>query len=278
MSSPGGIKLNNELSAFLSDLFKWIIEFWKFILVDPFLPYYRHVVLLIAISSSTFGASLAISLFLDISSVMTFHIYCFYYSSAKIFNWLLNVLLSLFYLFWGKKRNVLRKRTDSNDYELDQLLLGTLLFTVVTFLLPTVLAFYVTFAVGELSIMIILATLEISNVMLNHFPIFVLLLRVKDPKRIPGEVQLINYMNYIKISSVPIGLDEMFDHFNNVFNKLKRDYLSKTTLFNIIKGKPIHVERTKLYKLLYSALPSTPISTGQLWGEINDSTPQAEPL
>lgn len=271
MNSPGGIKLNNELAVFLSDLFRWIIEFWKMAIIDPFIPYYRHIVWLIAISSGTFGATLAISIFLDFLSIITLHIYCFYYSAAKIFNWLLNILLSLFYLFCGKKRNVLRKRIDSNDYELDQLLLGTLLFTVVVFLLPTVLAFYITFAITELSIMVILGTLEISTSMLNHFPIFVLLLRLKDPKRIPGGVQLTNFKNYIMLSSVPIGLDEMFDHFNNVLNKLKAMYLSKETAMSIIKGKPIHVERTRLYKLLYSALPTTPISTAHIWDEINNN-------
>jgi phosphatidylinositol glycan class Q protein len=35
---------------------------------------------------------------------------------------------------------------DSYDYELDQLFLGTLLFTISLFLLPTVLTYYLFFA------------------------------------------------------------------------------------------------------------------------------------
>jgi hypothetical protein len=46
----------------------------------------------------------------------------------------------------GKKRNVLRHRIDSCDYDLDQLLLGTSLFTLLMFLFPTVLSYYLTFA------------------------------------------------------------------------------------------------------------------------------------
>ena len=50
----------------------------------------------------------------------------------------------------GKRRNVLRNRTDSWDYDIDQLLLGTMLFTLVAFLFPTVLVYYALFAtVGD---------------------------------------------------------------------------------------------------------------------------------
>lgn len=46
----------------------------------------------------------------------------------------------------GKKRNMLRHRIDSCDYDLDQLLLGTILFTLLTFLFPTIIVYYLTFA------------------------------------------------------------------------------------------------------------------------------------
>ena len=51
-------------------------------------------------------------------------------------------LHSLFHLFRGRKHNVLRGRVDSCEYDHEQLLLGTLLFTVLVFLLPTVAAYY----------------------------------------------------------------------------------------------------------------------------------------
>lgn len=46
----------------------------------------------------------------------------------------------------GKKWNVLRQRTDSYAYDVDQLFLGTLLFTVSAFLLPTVLTYAALFS------------------------------------------------------------------------------------------------------------------------------------
>ena len=52
----------------------------------------------------------------------------------------------IYFLFIGKKWNTLRNRIDSCDYDLDQLLLGTILFTLLTFLFPTVVVYYATFA------------------------------------------------------------------------------------------------------------------------------------
>lgn len=46
----------------------------------------------------------------------------------------------------GKRWNTLRHRVDSFDYEIDQLFLGTLLFTVTIFLLPTIFTYYTFFS------------------------------------------------------------------------------------------------------------------------------------
>jgi hypothetical protein len=51
----------------------------------------------------------------------------------------------------GKRWNVLRQRTDSYAYDVDQLFLGTLLFTVSIFLLPTVAVYALFFALVSLT-------------------------------------------------------------------------------------------------------------------------------
>lgn len=51
------------------------------------------------------------------------------------------------FLFLGKKWNVLRLRVDSVNYQADQLILGTILFTILLFLLPTVGLYYSVFMV-----------------------------------------------------------------------------------------------------------------------------------
>lgn len=71
---------------------------------------------------------------------------------CRLYNLQLNTLSSLWHLFRGKKWNVLRRRVDSAVYNVDQLFLGTLLFTVLLFLLPTTALFYVVFAVVSLTV------------------------------------------------------------------------------------------------------------------------------
>ena len=132
------------------------------------------------------GASLPLSLASDLLSLCTLHIFSFYIASARIWGWQLSIITSLFHLFRGKKRNVLRNRIDSCDYELDQLLLGTILFTLLFFLLPTVGVFYFTFALSRMGIIGLKAVLDTLLACLNHFPLFAIMLRVKDPGRLPG--------------------------------------------------------------------------------------------
>ena len=201
MDWPAGLKLNTELAIFLGDLFLWVIDLWKgesasvlllslmliytecVIGLQPLLP---HVIYFIGFSSFA-GATMPISMFSDLLSLLTVHIYCFYTASARIFHWQLTIIMSLFHLFRGKKHNVLRNRIDSCDYDLDQLLLGTILFTLLFFLLPTVAVFYLTFTSARMAIIFLKAALDTSLACLNHFPLFALMLRVKDSRRLPGQ-------------------------------------------------------------------------------------------
>jgi phosphatidylinositol N-acetylglucosaminyltransferase subunit Q len=187
MSYPGGLKLNTELAAFFGDLFLSVIEYWSTTTVHIIMPHLPTIIYFIGCTSFA-GASLPIAIFSDLLSLLTLHIYSFYIASARIFNWQLTIIFSLFQLFRGKKRNVLRNRIDNCDYDLDQLLLGTILFTLLFFLLPTVIVFYLTFASARMAIISLKATLDTCLACLNHFPLFALMLRLKDSKRLPGGI------------------------------------------------------------------------------------------
>jgi phosphatidylinositol glycan class Q protein len=151
--------------------------------LSPALP---HIIWFVGFSSFA-GASMPIAMFSDLLSVLTMHIYSFYLASARIYHWQLTILRSLFHLFRGKKHNVLRNRIDSCDYDLDQLLVGTILFTLLFFLLPTVMVFYLNFAIARMIIISMKAGFDTLLSCLNHFPLFALMLRLKDPSRLPGE-------------------------------------------------------------------------------------------
>ncbi|KAJ3520295.1 hypothetical protein NM208_g13767 [Fusarium decemcellulare] len=187
MGWPAGLKLNSELAIFLGDLFLWVIDYWSSC-IDTLTPALPKLVWFIGFSSFA-GASMPIAMFSDMLSTLTIHIYSFYLASGRIYHWQLTILQSLFHLFRGKKHNVLRNRIDSCDYDLDQLLVGTILFTLLFFLLPTVGVFYLNFAIARMAIISLKAGFDTLLSCLNHFPLFALMLRIKDPRRLPGGIR-----------------------------------------------------------------------------------------
>lgn len=223
-----------------------------------------------------------IALFSDLLSILTLHIYSFYLASARIFNWQYTILLSLFQLFRGKKHNVLRKRIDSCDYDLDQLLLGTILFTLLFFLLPTVVVFYLTFALSRMAIITLKAVLDTLLSCLNHFPLFALMLRIKDSQRLPGGIRFALLTpppssslattistpptSYISLTSVPLTFRAMFHQYFQLGHRIRSHYLSPRVLLGLATGRfvpPIH--RKNLYSLQYSMLPARRIGVWDMW-------------
>ncbi|ORX98268.1 Gpi1-domain-containing protein [Basidiobolus meristosporus CBS 931.73] len=196
MGWPAGLKLNSELDKFLGELFLWLIHLWS-VCIAPTKPLIPAVIAVIGLFGM-FGCSMILALMTDLLSLLTLHIYWFYLVAARIYNWQSSVLYSLFNLFRGKKYNPLRKRTDSCDYGLDQLLIGTILFTLLTFLFPTIVVYYLTFLTGRLGVVFLQISFGMLLALLNHFPIFAIMLRILDPEKLPGGLKLdICDSNYI---------------------------------------------------------------------------------
>lgn len=273
-NNPIGIKLNEELARFLSDLFLWIIEFSNAMLIKPMANEANLQIFLRTVANlgCVFGGTFATSVVVDYFSVLTVHIYIFYRISSKIYHWQLNIMISLFHLFCGKKKNVLRHRIDHNFFQLDELLLGTLFFIILVFLMPTVLAFYISFTALRMATITLEIAFESLIALLNHFPLFALLLRLKDPRRIPGGIymRILNTENAVRFELVnkPLSIILMFKPYLALMNQLRGIYFSPKTLEQIILGKPFVTHRNKLYQMLYSSLPSKPVEIGTLYGRL----------
>jgi phosphatidylinositol glycan class Q protein len=271
-------------------------------------PHLPVMIYLIGLSSFA-GATVPISLFSDLVSLFTLHIYSFYIASARIFHWQLTIIISLFHLFRGKKRNVLRNRIDSCDYDLDQLLLGTILFTLLFFLLPTVFVFYLTFTSARVAAISLKAALEIGLACLNHFPLFALMLRVKDSRRLPGKTIALCFIitanigaggigfelqsmpdvassshdpalsvptSYILLRSIPLPLRAMFESYFELGNRIRKHYFSASVILCLATGQFVPpIQRRNLYSLQYSMLPSKRAGIVELWRQLNhkDGTP-----
>jgi len=188
MGWPSGIKLNNNLDNFLGQMFLLFTSWWKGLhsLTRLILPR------LITLSSymGIFGATTIVAIYIDLITVLFLNIWFFYNIGAYLYNWQLMVINSLFHLFRGQKVNVLRNRIDSCDYDVEQLLLGTVLFTLLFFLMPTTMAYYILFSGFRLYVLILQGLMQTILVLLNHFPLFALMLRFLNPNRLPGGFNL----------------------------------------------------------------------------------------
>lgn len=274
-SNPFGIKLNLEMGNFLSELFLWVIEisyisYIKY-LADP--DNIRRAVKLLIQTSYTFGATFTLALFIDFISILTLPIAIFYHISCKLYRFQVNVMVSLFYLFRGKKINVLRKRVDYKFFDLDQLLMGTLLFIILLFLFPTVLAFYSAYTLLRVIVLAVELLFESLIALINHFPLFALLLRLKDPFRIPGGVyyrfdDVDNDRITLTLHNKPMPVGLMFRPYRALMSSLQRNYLSPKALKHVLKGGRIVMERHKLYSVLYSSLPDYPLPIHELYDKL----------
>ncbi|KAM7371511.1 hypothetical protein PAMP_008744 [Pampus punctatissimus] len=219
MGAPAGLKMNRALDQVLGRFFLYHIHLWiSYIhLMSPFI----EGILWYGGLSACFGLTFALSLLSDMVALLTFHIYCFYVYGARLYCLKIYGLSSLWRLFRGKKWNVLRQRVDSCSYDLDQvththththihaiifsdirmftvslfvlvvfqLFIGTLLFTILLFLLPTTALYYLVFTLLRLVIVLFQGVLHLSVDFINSFPLFAVGLRICRPYRLAEGVK-----------------------------------------------------------------------------------------
>ncbi|KAF8634333.1 hypothetical protein AX15_000990 [Amanita polypyramis BW_CC] len=199
-SWPAGLKLNTELSRFYAHSLALLSH--AFTHLVHLVAHHFHLILVVVFLISHLGASFALAFLIDFVSFLTAHITLSYALSRMVYRRMILAARSLFNLFRGKRYNVLRHRTDYWEYDMDQLLLGTILFTLLAFLSPTIFVYYALFAALRVAILLLFASVEILIAFLNHFPLFALVLRVKDPARIPGSIYFELSTRYPKPSLV----------------------------------------------------------------------------
>ncbi|EGG23125.1 putative glycosyltransferase [Cavenderia fasciculata] len=183
MGWPAGFKLNENLDKFFGRLILYYIDKWN--LITTTLSPHGSIILQIVCMSGIFGVSFLISVIIDLFSIFTLHIHVFYSVSARFYLLQLILAKSLWNLFRGVKFNPLRKRTDSCDFDQYQLLLGTVLFTLIIFLVPTTAIYYYFFAVFKAALAIILGLFGLLLHLLKTFPLCGIVIYLIDPKYLP---------------------------------------------------------------------------------------------
>ena len=144
MENPAGLKLNSVLSQALGNFFLYHIHLWVtyVMLVIPFLT--PHLTTIVSIARYT-TLTIQISFLGDLFMLLTIHVHCFYAYARRLALSQYKGIVALWRLFIGKKYNPLRDRVDSADCTVEQLFLGTIIFTILLFLFPTTLTFFSVF-------------------------------------------------------------------------------------------------------------------------------------
>lgn len=234
MGWPGGLKLNDYLDNAFGSVSIGCINWWSAtldnILVYPLIYCLSFI--------SLFGCSFFISLFNDVLSFTTSYLFLFYLLFSRIYSVQISIILSLWRLFRGLKKNNLRNRIDSCDYTVPQMILGSLFFTLLIFLFPTVAVYYFTFTFLRIIITIIESFLVFLLIFFNSFPFYLFLLRFFDPQKLPSGIwfrilgQKEN-ISYFKMESKPISYWNILFH-SKIENESSIDIEIIYQLFTLI--------------------------------------------
>ncbi|RLV90253.1 N-acetylglucosaminyl-phosphatidylinositol biosynthetic protein [Spathaspora sp. JA1] len=276
---PAGFKLNNELGKFMGDLYLWTLSFWKFVEESIQLSEPTRIKLFLKVICCFGGVSFLISFLIDVLNIATFHIYTFYYCSTKIYKRQLEVIKSLFQLFRGKKYNILRNRIDNltttiqtsptGGFEyVDQLLLGTLIFMILILLLPTVFAFYLMFFLMHFFTILTVNLLENAQILINFTPLFVILLKLKNSKRLQGGIKFefikhFSNTTYIQMKNKALTNGEIFTNFFKLFRRTKN--FRHSIIYNFLSGELIIIKYDYNLKFHYLMLPNVYSETKDVW-------------
>lgn len=170
MGVPGGLKLNTPLAQFVGNRCLAILQFWEYFYID-FISTYLSLILSSILLLSPLGVTVALTALHDFLKFLNLFVICFFIFAQRLFTIQLSALKSLARLFMGKKWNVLRRRVDSCDYDTFQLLLGTLLFTILLFLLPTTGVYCVIFLLLRLVQFSLQLVLRLAAVAVNNLTV-----------------------------------------------------------------------------------------------------------
>jgi len=183
MGAPAGFKLNKPLASILGNGILLWLNLWSYIFEElASLGSYVGLGQWLLLACGHMGVTLQLALLADVVSLSTWHSHWVYLYFAKLNRLQFGLFSSLSKLFLGKKINVLRHRVDSCEYDVGQLLLGTLLFTILAFLVTTNLVFFVFFAGVRGGIALALLALWLPVVALSSLPLVSLAYRLWNPR------------------------------------------------------------------------------------------------
>ena len=202
---PLGIKLNDELALFLSDALGSVSALYTYVVLEPAAAHIPSALRVWA-WTSCFGASMALGVGADALRVSTVHVRLMYGVLRRVLAFFVGAASELFDVFRSRKRNPLHGgRLDHAEHEVDQLFVGTILFTLLAFLFPTVLLFYWACAARYFVVHATHTTLVCVVSMLYDMPLYTLLMRFWDAASVSDGIVL-QTRGVIRLHARPISV------------------------------------------------------------------------
>lgn len=279
---PGGFKLNTDLGQFMELLFLWTSQSCNDLFKVLTLPltsdnWFIFIVKMWFKLSCYFGLSFMVGFFIDYVKIVNFHTYLFSLAATKIYYRQIEMLKSLMQLFRGRKYNVLRSRIDKieeDQLRIDQLLLGTFVFLVLIYLLPTTSAFYFLFYGFRIALFTCLKVGDKAILWFNLYPLFVVLLKLKNSRRLQGGVHFVHKGYYettdwVQMENKALTFDEICGDFVHVFGQEGR---FERFFLNFVEGNDLQVKDTSSMKFQYLMLPKNHTSLIKVWKEATEGS------
>eukprot|EP00049_Salpingoeca_infusionum_P017409 m.352848 g.352848 ORF g.352848 m.352848 type:complete len:274 (+) comp16622_c0_seq1:94-915(+) len=151
-AQPIGLKLCPPLASAFTESFKYFVRVWTHFVASLLLIGAAHLRAVLGIVSIAWILLPPSTVFPWLLKGVGIHIIAFYIVFYRIYSLQVHLISDLLLLFTGRKRNPLRHRVDSHEYNNAELTLGTMLMVVALLALPTTSVFYLLFCVLRLGL------------------------------------------------------------------------------------------------------------------------------
>jgi hypothetical protein len=190
---PAGFKLNVQLTHTMGRGIRSLLLRHKGLLSATIWDSWvcqRYMLPVLATIAALGGWTFFLALLVDSWRLEIIHVTFLAVCFRKLYQAELYLLSALFRLFRGKKRNVLRHRTDSMKYDSMQLLVGTIAFCVCVFLWTTIVVYYTFFVIYNLLMHLPLMGFSTVYLLSRSIPFGSLLFRLSHPHWFPKDLYI----------------------------------------------------------------------------------------
>ena len=242
MGSPAGLQMNRNLVIFLGTISLTVVSYWDavilFLITSEYIDVAVRVAVILAILSMA-GVSVLLSALIDFSSFAFFHIFFVYAGVTRLWHLTVRVIFTFTHLFRGKKYNILKVRVDGHEFDIEQLILGTVFLSLVVFMLPTVLVFYISFLLLWLAVLLLQLLLRAGVSVFSFFPVYLYIKSSSIPSRIGIDPVLSSDGKSLsfRLMMLPLRSSVVFSEFiRTVIASIPVNEPIQNTLMSMVRG------------------------------------------